>query len=153
MDSKKEIIKNSNIDGDLAGGSSGILLILISQNVPSDSIWHSILLYASPFFGIAISAFWKWAKVEIDEYLNDRKFKKYIKDCILFIQNSLLDSNISELRKNELKKQYDLINSLATDVHIGKIKSINFPNKYENIASIFESIENEKKQLASGQSE
>ena len=155
MSKSKEIRKKPDLQSGFAGGSGGALLIFLAQSLPLEyAAWSQLLMYIAPFFGIGINVFWIWAKQRISERLKNRALKKYIKECKLFLQNALEDPKISNTRKKELKKKYDELNRILTNIHFNKIKSVKFDNEFKTIISAFDEImentqENKVKQIES----
>ncbi len=130
---KKAIDKKPALDSTIAGGSIGTLVLMIAQNLQETTILVDILTYSSPFIGIAAKSVWSWGKQKINNSIKNKQFNEYIEDCKNFIKESIDDPNISEQRKDELKSNYDKLNTLAANVHFDKIKSVQFDYNSESI--------------------
>ncbi|WP_196890618.1 hypothetical protein [Aureivirga marina] len=124
MMDEKIISKKSNIDGTIAGGSGGALLIVLSENLTSHPLISNLLLYLSPSIAIGASLFWKYAKVQIEISFKEYKFRRYVKKCQYFLTESLKDPNLSGKRKKELKEKYDILNELISKAHFNRINSV-----------------------------
>lgn len=128
-------VEKSNIDGSVAGGSGGALLVLFSQSISLDGKLEQLLLYLAPFFGVGISAIWKWSKAQVNEAMNDKKLDEYISNCRTIIRESLLDPNISEGQKNKFKRKYDCLHEFRINFHLGKLKSIQSQRDFHTIVA------------------
>ena len=116
--------KSSNVGAGAAGVGGGTLIVLIANNLPSDSAIKPWLLLLSPAASVSLSALWLWLRIEIANYVQDNRVKSLAKAAKSALEEALQNPHTSDGHKSRIREQLEEVESLLATRHLTKLKDL-----------------------------
>src|SRR4051794_315058 len=90
-----------------AGAGSGTLLVLLANNLPSQSPLKPWLVLIAPSLSVAVSVLYYWVRRALDSYLEQRKRQRFIAEAKTNLDAALKNPNTSEEHRKRLQREFE----------------------------------------------
>ena len=120
----QSIKKSNKVSAGAAGIGGGTLLVLFANQLPEADPLKQWLLLVAPTVSITLTAIWLWLKVEIANFVQDKKVKSLANAAKIALQEALENPLTSDLHKEKIRIHLEEVESLLAARHLSKLKNL-----------------------------
>jgi hypothetical protein len=124
---RKDIATGTKAGAGAAGAGSGTLLVLLANNLPDKNPWKSWLVLLAPSLSIAITIAYGLVRKALDEYLDGRRIKRFVREAKVTLKEALENTNTSEAHRKKLRAQLEELELLLVKASIEKVRVVDAP--------------------------
>lgn len=121
---RKKVTASTKAGAGAAGAGSGTLLVLLANNLPDSNRWKSWLVLLAPSLTIAITVAYTWIRKYVDDYLDERRIKRFISEAKVTLREALENPNTSEAHRRKLRAQLEELELLLVRASIEKVRVV-----------------------------